>query len=122
MVVFPSDITQKLLPSEKIQFYITAPLMSCYFTNRRIMYKANSVAKMANSNNFSLFAAGLSMAMGRQDYEDIPYNRVESVTIEGSGLVPTLRICLIGGRVLQLAYRSYASAIQTQQFIINKIL
>ena len=120
--MFPCDVTQRLLPNEEIQFYVTAPLMSCYFTNKRILHKANSVAKMANSNNFSLWAAGLSMAMGRQDYKEIPYNRIESATITGTSLLPSLRIRLIGGSDLQLSYRSYDLALQTQQFIMSKIL
>lgn len=121
--MFPSDVTRRLLPNEEIQFYVTASIMSCYFTDKRIMYKANSALEMAKSDNFSLFRAGLSIAMKRQDYEDIPYKRIESVTIKGSGfLVPELEICLIGGRVLTIRYSNYDLALQAQQFVMSKIL
>ena len=121
-MVFPNDVIQRLLPNEKIQFYVEAPLMGCYFTDKRIMYKANSAVKMANSNKFSLLNAGLSLAMKRQDYDDIPYSRVESVTLDGTSIMPALKIRLIGGRSLNINYRQYDLALQTQQFIMSKIL
>lgn len=119
--MFPNDVTNRLLPNEEIQFYLTAPIMNCYFTNKRVMYKANSTLKMARSDNFSLFRAGLSLAMKRQDYEDIPYSRIESVNIAGTRALPELRICSIGGGVLKVACR-YDLALQAQQFIMSKIL
>ena len=119
----PNDIVQRLIPNEVIQFWVTGSAMSCYFTDKRIMYKINTAAKtMANSRNFSLLHVGVLALTKRQDYNEIPYKHIQNATIESAGFMPKLRIYVSHGKPLDIAFHKLSLAQQVHQFVMSKIL